>query len=111
MKVFFVGGLWLAWAAFSHAPAWAAEDLKIVIKDHRFEPAELVVPAQRKLKILVENQDPSIEEFESYDLNREKVIPGNGKATIFLGPLKPGTYRYFGEFHPETALGLITAKE
>lgn len=95
----------------SAGTACAAQDYRIVIKDHRFEPAELVIPAKQKVKIWVENQDPSAEEFESYELNREKVIPGNAKAAIFVGPLRPGTYKYFGEFNPATAQGVIVVEE
>jgi len=81
----------------------------ITIKDHEFSPKELVVPANEKIKLIVENQDPTAEEFESYDLNREKIVTGNGKITIFIGPLKPGEYKYFGEFHEDTAQGIIIA--
>ncbi len=91
--------------------AQAAEDFQITIKDHRFEPTELVVPVGQKIKIRVDNQDPTAEEFESHELNREKIIGGNSQAVIFLGPLKPGTYKYFGEFHQDTAQGLIIAKD
>ena len=94
------------------APAMA-EDLKeykLVIKNHRFEPDTLNVPAGQKFKLVVENQDSTPEEFESHDLNREKVVPGNGKITIFLGPLKPGRYVFVGEFNPATALGAVVAK-
>jgi plastocyanin len=83
---------------------------KIVIKDHKFNPETLTIPAGKKVKISVENQDPTPEEFESHELNREKVIPGNKKAVIFVGPLNPGTYSYFGEFHPETAQGKIVVQ-
>jgi plastocyanin len=87
------------------------KDIYIIeIKDHKFSPAELVVPAGKKLKLQIVNLDSSAEEFESYDLNREKVVAGGRKIIVFIGPLKPGTYSYFGEFHPETAQGLIIAK-
>ena len=102
--------VWMTLCWFGPSLAQAADDFKIIIKDHQFDPKELVVPTQKKIKILVENQDPSAEEFESYDLNREKVIAGNGKATIFIGPLKPGTYKYFGEFNPKTAQGTIVVE-
>jgi len=81
----------------------------ITIKDHQFSPKELVIPANEKVKLIIENQDPTAEEFESYDLNREKIVTGNGKITIFIGPLKPGEYKYFGEFHEDTAQGIIIA--
>jgi hypothetical protein len=100
----------LAAALSVAAPAIAQEAFVIVIKEHRMVPAELQVPAGQKIKLLVDNQDPTPEEFESHTLNREKIIPGNSKATIFIGPLKPGTYEFFGEFHQETAQGKIIAK-
>jgi|TARA_E500000305_G_C3855700_1_gene158205 heme/copper-type cytochrome/quinol oxidase subunit 2 len=84
---------------------------EILIKDHLFYPDELVIPADTKVKLLVKNQDATPEEFESYELNREKVIPGNTQAIIFVGPLKPGTYPFFGEFFPKTAQGRIIVKE
>lgn len=92
------------------ASAFAQETYTIVIKDHRMSPTELEVPAGKKIKLLVDNQDPTPEEFESHSLNREKIIPGNSKATIFIGPLKPGSYEIFGEFHQDTAQGRIVAK-
>ena len=84
---------------------------KLVIKDHKFSPEELTLSTNIKVRIIVENQDPTAEEFESYDLNREKVVAANGKITLFVGPLKPGVYKYFGDFHPQTAQGRIVAEE
>ncbi len=92
------------------APAIAEETYVIVIKDHRMNPSELQVPAGQKIRVTVDNQDATPEEFESHILNREKIVPGNSKATIFIGPLKPGTYEYFGDFNQATAQGRITAK-
>ena len=86
------------------------DEYKIVIKDHRFSPEPLVIPADQKIKLILENQDPTVEQFESYDLNREKVVTGAGKITLFVGPLKSGTYKYFGEFHRDTARGEIIAE-
>jgi plastocyanin len=79
----------------------------VVIRNHRFEPAEIKVPAGKKVKLVIENQDPTAEEFESHDLNREKVVPPKGKVTVFVGPLKPGRYPFFGDFHKETAKGVL----
>ncbi len=83
----------------------------LTIKDNRFHPAELEVPVDTKFKLEVFNQDDTAEEFESYHLNREKIVAGKGKISLFIGPLEPGRYEYFGEFHPETAKGTIVAKE
>lgn len=88
----------------------ADADFTLVIKDHRFQPAELAVPANKKVKLLVENKDTTPEEFESHELNREKVIPGNSSAVIFIGPLAPGRYPFFGEFNEKTAQGVIVAQ-
>ena len=97
--------------ALSSGNAAAADDsFTLVIKDHRFEPSRLEVPAGKKLKLVVKNLDPTPEEFESHDLKREKIIPGNGQATINIGPLKPGTYKFVGEHHESTAQGQIVAK-
>ena len=87
------------------------EDYEIAIKNHQFEPKELMVPSNKRVKILVHNQDPSAEEFESYELNREKVIPGGTKIAVFVGPLKPGRYEFFGDFHKDTAKGVLVAKD
>jgi plastocyanin len=83
---------------------------QIEIREHLFYPSELTIPAGQKVKLLVLNQDATPEEFESFELNREKVIKGKRKAVIFIGPLRPGRYPYFGEFHPETAQGMIIAE-
>ncbi|MHB1230792.1 MAG: cupredoxin domain-containing protein, partial [Halothiobacillus sp.] len=82
-------------------------DIHLIIKDHRFEPAEIQVPAGKKVKLIVENQDDTPEEFESYALNREKIIAGKSKATIYIGPLEPGRYPFFGEFNEKTAQGAV----
>ena len=82
-------------------------EFNIVIKDHLFHPSEIIVPADTKVKLIINNLDPTAEEFESYELNREKVINGGRKAVIFIGPLPPGEYPFFGEFYPKTAQGKV----
>ena len=81
--------------------------IELSIKDHRFEPAEFKVPANTKVKLVVKNLDQTPEEFESYELKREKVIPGGATVTLFIGPLKPGVYPFFGEFNQATAQGRV----
>ena len=83
---------------------------ELAIRDHRFEPAEIEVPAATKVKLIVRNLDPTPEEFESYELRREKVVPGNGQVVIWVGPLKPGEYPFFGEFNQATAQGRLVAR-
>jgi len=84
---------------------------RIDIRGHLFYPPEFDVPAGKKFRLLVVNNDATPEEFESYELNREKVIMGGTSVTIFIGPLAPGQYPFFGEFNPKTAQGKIIASE
>ncbi len=88
----------------------ADADFKLVINDHRFQPAEFTIPSGTKIKLTVENQDATPEEFDSHPLNREKVIAGHSTATIYIGPLAPGRYTFTGEFHDTTAQGTIVAQ-
>ena len=98
-------------ASVSCGLAAAAEpEFQLVIKNHRFEPAELKVPSGQRIKLTVHNQDSTPEEFESHSLNREKIIPGGAKASIFIGPLKPGRYTFFGEYNEATAKGAVVAE-
>lgn len=94
------------------ASAFAATPVfEIEIRNHLFQPDTLTIPANTKVKLIVYNRDPTPEEFESFELNREKVIIGGGKAIIFIGPLAPGEYPFFGEFNPQTAIGTIVVKD
>lgn len=85
-------------------------EVKLAIRDHKFDPAELTVPAGAKVKLLIENQDTTPEEFESHELKREKIVVGKGTITVYLGPLDAGRYPFFGDFHQETAQGVLVAK-
>jgi hypothetical protein len=101
----------LSLALFLPTAALAAEpEYALVIQDHRFQPAEIVVPADRKIKLVVENRDATPEEFESKSMKREKVIAGKSKATIFIGPLAPGRYPFVGEYNEATAQGVVVAQ-
>ena len=93
-------------------PQARAEDpsFTLVIKDHKFEPAQIEVPAGQKIQLLVKNMDATAEEFDSSDLKREKVIAPGKEAIIYVGPLKAGTYRFVGEYHEATAKGVLIAK-
>lgn len=84
--------------------------IEVEIRDHLFYPAEIEIAADTKVKLVFVNQDSTAEEIESYELNREKVIPGKSKSVIFIGPLKVGVYPFFGEFFPKTAQGKVIVK-
>ena len=100
----------MAFCLFSATAPAADPEYRLVIRDHRFAPTELVVPAGHKVRLIVENQDLTPEEFESYDFNREKIVPANGRIVVFVGPLKPGKYEFFGEFNQATARGWLIAR-
>lgn len=91
-------------------PALSGEPIHLTIRDHKFEPARIEVPAGEAFTLIVKNEDPTPEEFESHDLNREKVISGHGTGKITINALKPGEYRFVGEFHEDTAKGLLVAR-
>jgi plastocyanin domain-containing protein len=85
-------------------------EFNLVIEGHKFTPDRIEIPAGQKVKLFVENKDATPEEFESAPLRIEKVIPGKSKATVYVGPLKAGEYKFIGEFNPKTAQGVIVAK-
>jgi hypothetical protein len=100
-----------AFLALSSSLACAADpEVALAIKDHRFIPAEIRIPSGTKVKLIVHNQDATPEEFESFSLNREKVIAPGAKASIYVGPLQPGQYSFIGEFNQATAKGVIIAE-
>jgi plastocyanin len=91
--------------------AWADEaTVQLTIREHRFEPAEVVVPAGKTIKLVIHNADATPEEFDSSVLNREKVIAGGATVTVYLSAMEPGRYPFVGEFHEDTAKGQIVAK-
>src|SRR5262249_55470041 len=87
-----------------------AQDFNLTIRNHKFEPQEIRVPAGKRVSISVTNEDASAEEFESPSLKVEKVIPGKSKGVVRIGPLAPGRYEFFGDFHADTAKGVVIAE-
>ncbi|MBD1584335.1 cupredoxin domain-containing protein [Pseudoalteromonas sp. S16_S37] len=96
---------------FTSVKAAATDSVTIVLKNHLFIPAQVDVPAGKKVRLIIDNQDETAEEFDSFDLNREKVLFPKRKSIIYIGPLSVGEYRFFGEFSPNTAQGVVIAKE
>lgn len=81
--------------------------VSLIIRNGKFEPAEIKAPANKKIELVIENKGPGAEEFESIELKREKIIPQGRTVKINLGVLKKGVYPFFGEFHIETAQGKL----
>jgi plastocyanin len=112
------------WLTISAAAAFAAslllasasvraEDARVItitIKDHKFDPSELHVPAGKPIVLVVQNADATAEEFDSSALKVEKIIAGGQKGTLRLRPLAAGSYPFQGEFHSDTANGKVIAE-
>ena len=99
--------------AFAFSAALAADEphvVSVTIKDHRFTPAEIHVPAGKPVRLDIANEDPTAEEFDSAALQIEKVIAGGRKAPVRLRPLAPGRYPFIGEYNSATAQGVIIAE-
>lgn len=100
-------------AMLSLPPAAFAEDMptfQLTAKDGRFYPETIAAPAGKKFRIAIKNEGPGPEEFESIELRKETVLAPGVTRTLVFAPMKPGTYKFFGEFHPETAKGQIVVK-
>jgi hypothetical protein len=99
-------------ATTSPLPVHAADGTEqhISIKNKVFDPVELDVPAGQKIKIIVKNEDADAAEFESFELNREKVVPAHDEVSVYVGPLDAGTYPFFNDFDPQKSKGKIVAK-
>lgn len=91
------------------AGAEVQPEFHIVLQNHRFQPALLKVPANTRIKVLVTNHNSMPSEFESADFNREKIVLPDSTITVFVGPLKQGSYKFFDDFHPSTT-GVLVAE-
>lgn len=103
-------GFFFLIATVSPALAKDMPEVRLTIRNHHFVPTESTVPANVKFKLIVSNEDATAEEFESHELNREKVVTGRRTVTVYIGPLKPGRYPFFGDFHRDSAQGALLAK-
>jgi hypothetical protein len=104
--------LTLAFAAAAPSIA-VAEDLaaySITLKNHRFTPAEIRVPTGKPFFVIVTNQDDTADEFEMSNPAIEKVIPPGEQGKVRMRPLGPGRFVFFGDFHRDTAQGVIVSE-
>lgn len=97
----------LAVACSGTVMAGSSPDIQLTIKNQAFSPDTLTIPADTRVRIMVKNADSLPAEFESYDLNREKVVPGGSTVPVYVGPLDPGRYGFFNDFHPSSKGHLI----
>ena len=113
MKVHTAGALVLASSLLLALAPVQAQDMptvNLLIRDGRFVPTTVEVPANTKFRLLIKNEGPGAEEFESVELRKEKVLAPGASSFLIFQPIKPGTYKFFGEFHPDTAQGQLVAK-
>tara|TARA_R110000787_G_scaffold123928_6_gene235051 strand:+ start:564 stop:1001 length:438 start_codon:yes stop_codon:yes gene_type:complete len=103
----FIHGVVITLLLLSFSSLAKRAEFQLTLNNHLFYPAEIEIPENTKVKLIIHNQDDTPEEFDSFDLNREKVIFPQKKAVIFIGPLLPGRYEFFGEFNPNSAQGTI----
>lgn len=89
------------------ATAADVPEFNLVIKNHVYQPSELKIPANTKVRLRVTNADATTEEFESTDFNRESIVLPNRTIVVYVGPLRAGTYLFFGDFHRDTAQGRL----
>jgi plastocyanin domain-containing protein len=104
-KSLFVAGLLVSGLVFA-----GDQEVTLVIENHQMKPSTIEIPADKKIKLIMTNKDNTPEEFESYDLAREKIIPANSTTELYIGPLKPGRYEFHGELNPKTAKGEVIVK-
>lgn len=102
--------LWLCFGGVAQISAQQATTVQISIRNHRFQPTEIVAPANQPIVIRIKNLDPTPMEFESVSLRVEKVVPGNSEATVNIRPLAPGSYKFFDDFHQDTGNGVLVVK-
>jgi len=84
--------------------------IPVTLKDHKFTPSEIHVPANRPVLLSVTNDDGTAEEFDSSSLKVEKVIAGHDRGNVRIRPLPPGRYPFMGEYHSATAQGVVIAE-
>jgi len=81
--------------------------VSITLKDHQFTPSDVPVPAGVKVKVTVKNEQPTTAEFESRVLHFEKIVTAGGQIAVFVGPLSPGSYEFYDDFHHDTRGHLV----
>ena len=112
MRLHLAAFLFLAITALQAGRAAQAADpvFSLTLKDHKFTPAELTIPANTRVRFQVKNLDATPAEFESDNFKAEKIIPAGQEVTILIGPLKPGTYEFHDEYHEDASKSTLIVK-
>jgi len=91
-------------------PALADAQIEVHLKNHKFTPSVIKVRANQPSMIVLHNDDDTADEFDSSSLKIEKVVPGKNKGNIRVRALAPGKYPFMGEYHAQTAQGVVIAE-
>ena len=113
MKLSILCATFAATLIFALTGAARADDLatySITLKNHRFTPTEIRVPTGKPFFVIVTNQDDTADEFEMSNPAIEKVIPPGDQGRVRMRPLGQGRFPFFGDFHRETAQGVIVSE-
>jgi hypothetical protein len=94
-------------------PAGAQGDdtvIELRFENRRFTPQTIAVPANQSLTLRITNASKEAIEFESFKLNREKVVGPGETIIVRLPALRPGSYDFYDDFHQDVPEGSIIAK-
>jgi hypothetical protein len=111
MKYLIVPGL-IGLIVITLAGGTRAADIVVELRfeKHRFVPQKITVPASHAFEIKVINASKEAIEFESFKLNRERVV-GPGETIIVNVPaLSSGSYDFYDDFHDDVPEGAIIVK-
>ena len=84
--------------------------VELRFEGNAFLPAKLAVPANQAITIRVVNASKKTIEFESFRLNREKVVQPGETVAVRLPALSAGSYDFYDDFHQDVPQGSIVAK-
>jgi hypothetical protein len=91
----------------------AGENSDAVVEIHyhqrHFTPAKLDVAAGKAFTLRVINDSDERIEFESFKLNREKIVDAGHTLTLHFAPLSAGHYDFYDDFHQDVPEGDIVA--
>jgi hypothetical protein len=85
--------------------------VRLILKDQRFTPEVITIPANQRVKIDLTNEDAAGDDFESKDLQVDKAVGALGHVSFFIGPLTPGTYAFKAEKNATTAHGKVVVTD
>jgi hypothetical protein len=94
-------------------PAGAGGDdtvIELRLENRRFTPQTITVPSNQSITLRITNASKEAIEFESFKLNREKVVGPGETIIIRLPALRPGSYDFYDDFHQDVPAGSIVAK-